>query len=536
MSVRREALRPPLPDSDVLELTDSEDDVEDDTTLSQASPASLLRCSYNIKALSILNSANRWVKQGARFPDGTPLPHDLHQLCVAVTTVPENILKAVLPSDDIPVSTLIDFRLPGIAKWPFSEKITFKESAPEGRIFIRSEIPPEPYVEELRKNFVQALLDGKFSMLDPRTTDIRLPLWAIELWRALHSVHNYRTAWTEGRGWITTKRAEGHDIQIFRKAERLLTTLPWNKLLDGPAAGVGRTTKHLIRFLSDEEWLSDTLIDMMTAYLVSQLSTTQQDTIIVDTRFGDAIVGAKDIKYHDQPHHQLQEIEQSIGSRVRRLYAPMYTNNHYVAFEIDFRLKCFRWGDSLNLNQRLNSNKRALESLIEKLQWWFSRRFGGEFDNRGPSLPHGNQKDHASCGLFAINTIEHNVFGQTLGVANPARERARWFCLTSETQLLEPVAVSNAQAPPQEAEQGLLRIQKITKGRLAKEMQEKEQQDRIKLAEKLEHERQERERQERERQERERQERERQERERQERERQDRERQDRERQERERQE
>jgi hypothetical protein len=86
---------------------------------------------------------------------------------------------------------------------------------------------------------------------------------------------------------------------------------------------------------------------MMMAYLISQLSMTQQDTIIIDTRFGNAIVGAKDIKYHDQPHHQLQEIEQSIGSRVRDLYAPMYINNHYVAFEIDFHLKCFRWGECL---------------------------------------------------------------------------------------------------------------------------------------------------------------------------------------------
>jgi hypothetical protein len=141
-------------------------------------------------------------------------------------------------------------------------------------------------------------------------------------------------------------------------------------------------------------------------------------------------------------------------------------------------------GDSLNLNQR------ALESLIEKLQWWFSRHFGGEFDNRRPSLPHDIRKDHMSCGLFAINTIEHNVFEQTLSVASPARKRARWFCLTSETQLLEPVTVSNTQvglsllmihsntnilpsrkqAPPQEAEQGPLHIQKITKERIAKEM------------------------------------------------------------------
>lgn len=141
-------------------------------------------------------------------------------------TIPENILKAVLPSDDIPVSTLIDFHLPRIAKWPFSKKITFKEGVPEGRLILKSEIPPEPYVEEFHKNFGQALLDGKFSILNPCTTNIRLPLWAIEFWRALHSVHNYRTARLKGRGGIRTKWAEGHDIQIFCKAERLLTTLP----------------------------------------------------------------------------------------------------------------------------------------------------------------------------------------------------------------------------------------------------------------------------------------------------------------------
>jgi hypothetical protein len=217
----------------------------------------------------------------------------------------------------------------------------------------------------------------------------------------------------------------------------------------------------------------------------------------------------------------------------------------FVSFNARFNLIP---GDSLN------SKQQALESVIEKLQWWFSRRLGGEFDNRGPSLPHGNQKDHASCGLFAINTIEHNVFGQTLGVANPARERIRWFCLTSETQLLEPVAVSNEQvglslltihsdtnvlpsrkqATPQEAEQGPLRIQKISKARLAKELQEKAQQDGIKLAKRLERERLEQERLEQERLEQERLEQERLERERLEQERLERERLEQERLERER--
>ncbi|KAG1803907.1 uncharacterized protein HD556DRAFT_1437642 [Suillus plorans] len=113
----------------------------------------------------------------------------------------------------------------------------------------------------------------------------------------------------------------------------------------------------------------------------------------------------------------------------RRLYAPVYTKDHFVAFEIDFQTKSFRWGDSLN------SKQHALEHFVEKLQWWFRACFSGEFRNDGPNLPHDHQKDRTSCALFAINTIEHNVFGNTLGVAHPARERARWFFLTAESQI-----------------------------------------------------------------------------------------------------
>ncbi|KAG1848235.1 hypothetical protein F4604DRAFT_1687775 [Suillus subluteus] len=362
--------------------------------------------------------------------------------------MPSNILPRLLPPDDISVADLINFRLPEIGKWPFSEKITFQEDMVRCEFFLRAEIPPEPYVEELRKNVGQAILDGKISMRDPRTTNDRLPLWVIEFWWALHRVHSSKMEWSEGKNWIRKKQEAGYHQRVFRNIERQLNILPWNKLLHGPAAGVGRSTKHLLRFLSDDEWLSDALVDMMTAHLASHLSTNQQyDTIIADTSFSDAIRSAKDISYHNQPHDYLQKFE---WRPCRRLYAPMYTKNHYVAFEINFHTRSFRWGDSLDFKQP------ALEHLVEKLQWWFRERFGGEFRNDGPNLPHGQQKDLVSCALFAINTIEHNIFGHTLGIANLTQERARWFFLASESQICEPavpagVHASNEQAGPSHA-------------------------------------------------------------------------------------
>lgn len=102
---------------------------------------------------------------------------------------------------------------------------------------------------------------------------------------------------------------------------------------------------------------------------------------------------------------------------------------------------------SICAGDSLNSKQPALERFVEKLQWWFRARFSGEFRNDGPNLPHDLQKDRTSCALFTINAIEHNVFGNTLGVAHPARERARWFFLTAESQINGSAEPSHTDRP-----------------------------------------------------------------------------------------
>lgn len=72
--------------------------------------------------------------------------------------------------------------------------------------------------------------------------------------------------------------------------------------------------------------------------------------------------------------------------------------------------------------------------LVQKLQWWLTARFAGPFVDTGSSLRHAKQGDSSSCGIYAINAIEHAVFKQPLCGPNAAAERARWFCLTSSSQ------------------------------------------------------------------------------------------------------
>ncbi|KAG1721841.1 hypothetical protein EDB19DRAFT_1587141, partial [Suillus lakei] len=365
-----------------------------------------------------------WIKRSRRYPDGLSLPDDLQNLFKALLTTPPGLLTSLLPDDNIVVDDLLKLPLPGISNWPYKDAIRFSEALPRSEVDHTLEIPPKVYVERLRNEFGPELLRGQCSISDPRLPCTSLPLWVMELWSQLHHAHDNRMYWMDARNWLQDKRVAGHDPELFCEAEKLLHLLPWNKSVCGPAALTGRKTKCLASFLSDEEWLSEAVIDMMTACLFSRLSANREDVIISNTSFSDAILVARDMSYHDKPRPLLQKIEEN-AKKHRYLYAPIhiYTKDHYVAFAIDFQTKSFNYGkycDSMN-------DKYPPVYVIDRLQWWFEKRLGGKFKDNGPNLPHGHQTDRTSCGLFVINTIAHNVFGDALGIPNVPSERARWF-------------------------------------------------------------------------------------------------------------
>ncbi|KAG1728039.1 uncharacterized protein EDB91DRAFT_1253627 [Suillus paluster] len=345
-----------------------------------------------------------------------PLPDDLRQLRVAILTIPDGMLMLLLPHNDILVASLINHCLPQIAMWPFDQSIQFDENLPTAMVDTQGQIPPVPYIEHLCNEFWQALLDGKHSIHDPHNLNTLLPLWVIKFWWVLHTAYEHKTQWVKAACWIWEKQKTGRDLELLREAEMLLCLLPWNRSLCGPATTGRRTTNHLCLFLSDHRWLSKTLVDLMTASLVSFLPVQHHDIINANTSFSNAICSTKHISYHDWLHHHLQEIEDD-AKKHRYLYATVHIPmlDHFIAFAIDFETKSFKYGDSLY-------SKNAPSDIIQKLQWWLCKCFGGEFHNNGGVLPHGVQKDTCCCALFTINTVMHNVLGHTLGIPNPASD------------------------------------------------------------------------------------------------------------------
>ncbi|KAG1839811.1 hypothetical protein DFJ58DRAFT_733152 [Suillus subalutaceus] len=78
----------------------------------------------------------------------------------------------------------------------------------------------------------------------------------------------------------------------------------------------------------------------------------------------------------------------------------------------------------LPLWMRLFESLRGTQKLHSEVTAVAHRAFSWAIGN---TLAHGIQQDSISCGLFCINTIAHNVFGNPLGVPDPARARAKWF-------------------------------------------------------------------------------------------------------------
>ncbi|KAG2028918.1 hypothetical protein BDR03DRAFT_1056910 [Suillus americanus] len=303
----------------------------------------LLVSSSAPNALSNVPAAREWIQQSKKFPEGLPLPSALHELCEAVLTVPKDVLGPLLPTDEMPVSKLWNFKM-ALVQLVSGQPLSFFQTAfPVDSVDTTAPIPPKDFVDVMMVAFGQALLDGKQSIRDPFSQEKLLPLWTIKFWQELHRVRAIRDKWLQADKWLGS-RMFGDGLQTFRSARIQLDRLSWNKLIVGSAASGLQTTLKLTHLLSSE-WLSDTIVDMMVESLAVRLQGTDSDVALADTSFGRTIQTAADRSNHANNRLPLKQLSEFCNGK-RCLYTPVYlsTHLHFVAFQIDYTNKSFRYG------------------------------------------------------------------------------------------------------------------------------------------------------------------------------------------------
>ena len=168
-----------------------------------------------------------------------------------------------------------------------------------------------------------------------------------------------------------------------------------------------------------QEWLSDTHIDGMLSAAIylccNTLSHMVPRTEIVLTNFITHILASPPLETSPIPCNYLMKAPKSVqklGSVISKsspslciatvVFSPP---GHWACLIIDFCTGRMGWGDS--------AGRVAPAGLEKRLKAWLGLFSQVKFLAL-QALPCAHQTDAYSCGIIAVNTLKHNIFGDKL--------------------------------------------------------------------------------------------------------------------------
>ena len=372
-----------------------------------------------------------WIRQGKTFPSGPEVPAGLLEYCQRRLDIPHAHRSQLLPDRDLPVDQFLKLHLPALSnalvnfkpeRWfscePPNEDFTF---------LIRHTIPPKPQLAKLKDAFGQAILDGAQSISDPQYHTSRLPLFSIQFWSEMSDIHDIQKQWQDSSLWIRNL-AENVTDPGLDEATHQLRSLPWNGVIRGSKPSGDISTSTLTRLLG-VRWIDGDLIDAMIQHLQSRLeadTSLRTRIMITNSALMQEIAKAKSPADFDTPRKWLVRLEESIQCRDRGpiLYFPAHVSEqqHWICFRINFDTQTLSYGMKSvpvimpDANGVVPADSLAHDlpkptKIFRQLQWWLAKRFGTSFPEDDAMMISAMQDDFFSCGIIAINTIAHHVFG-----------------------------------------------------------------------------------------------------------------------------
>jgi hypothetical protein len=261
----------------------------------------------------------------------------------------------------------------------------------------------------------QAMLDGKTSVQHWDKKDIYLPFHALGMWDLILEAGTAKKAWQDALMWLDRQR--DIPIQYIGRVMKLLGTVPWKDYVKG--LGLGLTMTEMAVFLS-QEWLSDTHIDSMLRAAIYQRSDTLSQitphTEIVLTDFITHVLSSQHLETSPIPHDYTKSAPKSVQrlgsviskspSDIRIATVSFSPPGHWACLIVDFQARTIGWGDS--------AGRAAPAGLEKHLKAWL-HFFSPQIKFSAlQALPCARQPDGYSCGIIAVNTLKHNIFGDTL--------------------------------------------------------------------------------------------------------------------------
>lgn len=299
-------------------------------------------------------SADEWIGKNKKYPtDASKVPPELERYCTLTLEIPEQFRTLLLPDDNMTIDAFLRFQMPKESYdlvYPSAKKAFSPQPPNENIERLRTRVlPSRKFVEETRKAFGQAVLNGANSVVDPKYKESRIPLWVITFWRNAYEVVDATSRWRKSMAWLKAHQEPTATLPVIKKAENWLASLSWNQSIKIHGAATYTTTLHFTPLLSDG-MITGTLVDMMVAYIAEQVQLDEElrSTVEIATlAFLNYIMQAKSPADFDKPRTKyMRKLEERIRRNNPTLYFPAHLEKqlHWLVFSINFEEKEFAYG------------------------------------------------------------------------------------------------------------------------------------------------------------------------------------------------
>lgn len=375
---------------------------------------------------SAVGDLSLWIGQQKEYRDVPVFVSN--ELCQRTSPLP-SVLE-LLPPTYLPVLQLLGFPTPRVTG-PIigtTPDALFSSNGPTHTSLECCQVPAPTrgFLRQLRASAGQAMLDGKVSIRHWDRKDVFLPFDSLGTWDFILEINTAKKAWIDAMHWMEEQH---HAVpeEYMAQIKSLLGQVPWKDHIKG--LGSDLTTTEMATFLS-KKWLSDSHIHTMLAVTrhlrYNLLSCADPCIEIASPDFFSHVLTSPLLSKTPITSDYSVNAPKSVvklGDKVKCAasgiliaaiaYAP---ENHWACLLIDSRARTIHWGDSMG---------RAMPSGSEdRLRAWLSL-----FLPQTQFLPYQNlscarQSDSYSCGIIAVNTLKHHLFGDDLW-ASSSRETLR---------------------------------------------------------------------------------------------------------------
>ena len=339
--------------------------------------------------------------------------------------------RAVLPSDSLSVSELLDLCLPtfSTAIPSMRPELCFSNHPPTESvaIYLSRPVPPVTFIEGLRNAARLAIVDGKLSIMDwtCKNPTSFFSFELIEFWSSLTKIIHARQKWEAALQWLGKAAQDEPLDQEVREVNLILQTTPWKAELQILRSRL--TFLEMATFLSNH-WLSSSQIDMaLSSIATHQLricAGQKQCRYLIGTTILSKLFTSSPLLHNNKSSHS------ALSPRLYDLHAPQDLQcagahlvqyqpdadgevvfiapsppGHWAAISITSKGR-LEWADSLG--------RCPPTMLVTGVRKWLSYHLLSSSFTLGNNFPCSLQTDNYSCGIIALNTIRHRVFGDVL--------------------------------------------------------------------------------------------------------------------------